>query len=223
MNAHQPDTLIHGDCLTILPELPAGSADFVLTDPPYLARYVSRDGRGIANDDNDAWLKPAFAGIYRALAADSFCVSFYGWPHADRFLAAWRDAGFRPVGHFAFPKRYTSSRGYVRCQHECAYLLAKGRPREPEHAIGDVIDWTYSGNKLHPTQKPLPCLLPLIETFSAPGDLVLDPFAGSGSTLLAARTLGRRYLGIELDAGYHAIAQRRLGQPAASSQTGDAA
>ena len=41
-----------------------------------------------------------------------------------------------------------------------------------------MIDWTYSGNRLHPTQKPLPVLLPLIETFSAPDSLVLDPFAG---------------------------------------------
>lgn len=53
-------------------------------------------------------------------------------------------------------------------------------------------------------------LLPLIETFSAPGDLVLDPFAGSGSSLAAAKMLGRDYLGIELDAGYHAIATERL-------------
>lgn len=55
-------------------------------------------------------------------------------------------------------------------------------------------------------------LLPLIETFSAPDGLVLDPFAGSGSTLLAARMLGRPWLGIELDAEYHAIASLRLAE-----------
>lgn len=205
-----PNTIIQGDCLSILPQIPSRSVNFVLTDPPYLARYRSRDGRTVPNDDNDAWLKPAFAEIYRTLQRNSFCVSFYGWPHADRFMAAWRAAGFRIVGHFAFPKRYTSSEKFVRYQHECAYLLAKGYPKEPLHTIGDVIDWTYSGNKLHPTQKPLPVLLPLIETFSAPGGLVLDPFAGSGSTLLAARMLGRDYLGIELDAGYHAAANERM-------------
>jgi adenine-specific DNA-methyltransferase len=86
----------------------------------------------------------------------------------------------------------------------------KGRPREPEYAIGDVLDWTYSGNRLGPTQKPLPVLLPLVETFSPYSGLVLDPFAGSGSTLLAARMLGRRFLGIELDGDSHAIAKRRL-------------
>jgi site-specific DNA-methyltransferase (adenine-specific) len=105
----------------------------------------------------------------------------------------------------------------VRYQHECAYLLAKGHPGVPEYPIGDVIEWSYSGNKLHPTQKPLPVLLPLVETFSQPGELVLDPFAGSGSSLLAARTLGRSYLGIELDAKYHVIAQRRLAQQMAAA------
>jgi DNA modification methylase len=206
------NTILQGDCLDILPQLTAGSVNFVLTDPPYLANYRSRDGRGVPNDDNDAWLVPAFAELYRVLARGTFAVSFYGWPHADRFLGAWRAAGFRIVGHFVFPKRYTSATRLVRYQHECAYLLAKGFPKEPAYAIGDVIDWTYSGNKLHPTQKPLPVLLPLVETFSAPGGLVLDPFAGSGSSLVAARMLGRSYLGIELDAGYHAIAARRLAE-----------
>ena len=139
-------------------------------------------------------------------------MSFYGWPQADRFIRAYRDAGFRIVGHFVFPKRYTSASKFVRYQHECAHLLAKGNPRQPQYAIGDVIDWTYSGNKHHPTEKPLSALLPLVETFSPLLGTVLDPFAGSGSTLLAAKALGRDYIGIELDAKYHAIAARRLGQ-----------
>ena len=201
-----------------MPQLPAASVNFVLTDPPYIANYTSRDGRTVPNDDNDAWLKPAFAAMYRVLERDRFCVSFYGWPHADRFLMAYRAAGFRVVGHLAFPKRYTSKTKYLRYQHECAYLLAKGTPKEPADPIGDVIDWTYSGNKLHPTQKPLSVLLPLVETFSARGGLVLDPFAGSGSSLLAAKMLGRRYLGIEMDATYHAIACQRLAQDTATRE-----
>jgi adenine-specific DNA-methyltransferase len=210
------NTLIHADCLNILPQLPASSVNFILTDPPYITRYKARDGRTVPNDDNDTWLKPAFAGMYRALERDSFCVSFYGWPHADRFLTAYRAAGFRVVGHFAFPKRYTSTTRYVRYQHECAHLLAKGYPKAPAFPIGDVIDWTYSGNKLHPTQKPLSVLLPLVDTFSAPGGLVLDPFSGSGSSLLAAKMLGRSYLGIELDPTYHGLASRRLAQEVAA-------
>lgn len=115
------NTILHGDCLTILPQLAAGSVDFILTDPPYLARYKSRDGRTVPNDDNDTWLQPSFAEMFRVLRRDSFCVSFYGWPHADRFIRAFRTSGFRVVGHFVFPKRYTSSEKYLRYQHECAY------------------------------------------------------------------------------------------------------
>lgn len=207
------NTIINGDCLDILPKLTANTVDFVLTDPPYIARYKSRDGRTVPNDDNAAWLKPAFAEIFRVLRRDTFCVSFYGWPHADRFMQAYRAAGFRIVGHLVFPKRYTSGTKFLRYRHECAYLLAKGHPKEPADTIGDVIDWTYSGNKLHPTQKPLSVLLPMVETFSPPGGVVLDPFSGSGSSLLAAKMLGRSWLGIELDAQYHAIASRRLHQP----------
>src|SRR6185312_11897098 len=168
------NTIINGDCLHILPQLPDNSVQFILTDPPYLVGYKDRSGRSIQNDKDDAWLKPAFAEMYRVLTPKSFAVSFYGWPHIDRFMAAWKAAGFRIVGHLVFPKRYTSSTRHLRYQHEQAYLLAKGYPQEPAWPIGDVIDFVYSGNKLHPTEKPLSALLPLVETFSKPGDILLD-------------------------------------------------
>jgi DNA modification methylase len=204
--------LLHADCLKALPMLQDRSVNFILTDPPYITCYKSRDGRIVPNDDNDAWLKPAFAEMYRVLSSDSFAVSFYGWPQADKFMHAYRAAGFRVVGHLMFPKTYASSTRFLRYQHESAHLLAKGSPRTPEKPIADVIPWHYTGNKLHPTQKPLSALLPLIEAFSAPGDTVLDPFAGSGSTLMAAKMLGRSYIGIELDAKYHALAVARLAE-----------
>src|SRR6185437_3661604 len=193
----------------------SGSVDFVLTDPPYLAHYCSRDGRRVANDGDAAWLKPAFAEIFRVLYRDSFCVSFYGWHQADKFISAWREAGFRLAGHITFTKRYPSAERFLRYQHENAYLLAKGNPPQPTQRIPDVLEWKYSGNKLRPTQKPLGVLTPLIQCFSRAGDLVLDPFCGSGSTLLAAKLESRRFVGIELDAAYYQIARDRLWQRAA--------
>ena len=204
------NTILHADCVKALPTLPDKSVDFILTDPPYLVSYKPRDGRQVCNDDNAAWLKPAFAEMYRVLAADGYCLTFYGWPHADRFMQAFRAAGFRPVGHFAFPKPYSSSVGHVRCQHESAYLLAKGNPRTAS-PLSDIVAWAENtGNKLHPTQKPTAILRPFIESYSPEGGIVLDPFAGSGSTLVAARDLGRSYIGMEIDARYHAVAARRL-------------
>jgi site-specific DNA-methyltransferase (adenine-specific) len=114
------------------------------------------------------------------------------------------------VGHIVFRKPYASRAGFLMGHHEAAFLLAKGEPARPASPLPDVLEWRYTGNKLHPTQKPLEALKPLIGAFSRPGDLVLDPFCGSGSTLVAARDLGRDYLGIELDPQHHATAARRM-------------
>ena len=202
------NTVIHGDCIEVMQRMDAGSIDFVLTDPPYLVNYRDRSGRSVANDGDAAWLEPAFAQIYRVLKRDALCVTFYGWNSADLFIAAWRKAGFRIVGHVVFHKRYASSSRFFRHRHEQAYLLAKGRPPSPSHPPPDVLDWSYTGNRLHPTQKSVAILRPLIEAFSGSGDTVLDPFCGSGSTLVAAHELGRHYVGIELDAAHHCIASQ---------------
>jgi len=208
--SYPDDTILHGDCIDLMQKLPARSVDFILTDPPYIMRYRDRGGRPIANDDNDNWLRPAFEGMYRVLKSGGLCVSFYGWNCADKFIAAWRTAGFRIVGHIVFRKAYAASERYLRYQHENAYLLAKGHASLPRNPIGDVIDFKFTGNKLHPTQKPIAALTPLIECFTKPGDLVFDPFCGSGSTLVAASELNRRYLGIELSDTYCATARLRL-------------
>jgi adenine-specific DNA-methyltransferase len=214
ISGQETNTVLQGDCVKVLQTLPRCSVNFVLTDPPYLAHYCSRDGRKVANDNNAAWLKPAFAEIFHVLCRDSFCVSFYGWHQADKFIAAWREAGFRLAGHLTFTKRYPSTERFLQYHHENAYLLAKGNPPQPARRIPDVLQWQYSGNKLHPTQKPLCVLTPLVQSFSRPGDVVLDPFCGSGSTLLAAKLQGRKIIGIEMDAHYCDVARDRLGTQA---------
>lgn len=202
--------VVLGDCLSVLPTLPDRCVDLVLTDPPYLVNYVDRTGRSIANDRCDDWLVPAFGQMYRVLRNDAFCVSFYGWNRVDSFFAAWRAAGFRVVGHIVFAKSYQSKARFLGYRHEAAYLLAKGHPEVPAVPPPDVLPWKYTGNRYHPTQKPVECLVPLIEAFSRPRDIVLDPFAGSGSTCVAAKQAGRRFYGIELDPKHHDAAMRRL-------------
>ncbi len=210
------NTIACGDCIDVMASLPAGSVDFILTDPPYLVNYRSRDGRTVSNDDNAAWLKPAFAQMHRVLKPDALCISFYGWNHIDIFMTAWKDAGFSPAGHLVFRKRYASSARFLSYRHEQAFLLTKGRPPPPQHPLDDIReDWRYTGNLLHPTQKPISALQPLIESFTKPGDTVLDPFCGSGSTLVAARQCSRNFIGIELDPTHHATATLRLSACAA--------
>jgi site-specific DNA-methyltransferase (adenine-specific) len=206
------NTVIHGDCVEVMRRMPAASVDFILTDPPYLVRYKSRSGQTVRNDDNATWLEPAFAEMHRVLKPGSLCLSFYGWNKADLFFAAWRKAGFRIVGHIVFRKGYASSSGFVRYEHESAYLLAKGDAQLPVNAPSDVVDWEYTGNRLHPTQKPVSVLKPFISAFSQPGDVVLDPFCGSGSTLAAAAQLERDYLGIEIDSRHAYLSGLRMSQ-----------
>jgi len=202
--------IITGDCIQVMQEMPAASIDFIATDPPYLVNYTSRDGRRMVGDDKSGWLFSAFAHMYRVLKYNRFMLSFYGWNRADRFLVAWRTAGFHVVGHLVWVKRYHSNEGYVRYRHEQAYLLSKGAPIRPQVALSDVLEWKFSGNKFHPTQKPVMALVPPILAFSRSGDIVLDPFLGSGTTAVASRLLGRRYIGIEIDPKYARLAEERL-------------
>ncbi len=203
-------TILHSDCIQAMRQMPANSVDFILTDPPYLVNYRDRDGRTVQNDANADWLKPAMAEAFRVLKQDRVAIMFYGWSKVDAFFEAWRSAGFQPVGHLVFRKSYSSKSRFLRYQHEQAFLLAKGRPPLPKQPLADVMDMPYSGNKLHPTQKPVAALVPLIRSFSLQNELVLDPFAGSGSSCAAAALTGRRYIGIEMDEAYFEQASLRL-------------
>jgi site-specific DNA-methyltransferase (adenine-specific) len=89
-------------------------------------------------------------------------------------------------------------------------VLAKGDPPKPAVALRDVLEWQYTGDELHPTQKPVMAILPLVMAYSAVGDIVLDPFAGSGTTAVAAQALGRRFIGIELEPAYAQVAEERV-------------
>src|SRR5271170_5033563 len=217
--------VIQGDCSAVLKTLPGESVDFVLTDPPYFVRYKDRSGRTIRNDLYPGKVLDAFSDVYRVLKPNSLCVSFYGWNRVDSFFTAWKGAGFTPVGHIVFSKSYASAQRFVRYQHEAAYVLAKGRPELPAVPVSDVLPWHYSGNHSHPTEKTVDTLMPIIEAFTKAGDVVLDPFAGSGSSLVAAALLRRDYIAIELERKYRDIARRRragddsLGSVSGLSQT----
>ncbi len=164
-----------GNCIDVMTRIPDNAIDFILTDPPYLVGFRDRSGRTIAGDKTDEWLQPACNEMYRVLKKDALMVSFYGWNRVDRFMAAWKNAGFSVVGHLVFTKNYTSKAAYVGYRHECAYILAKGRPRLPQNPLPDVLGWKYSGNRHHPTEKPVTSLQPLIESFTHPNAIVPGP------------------------------------------------
>lgn len=208
-------TVVHGDCLDVLPCLPSRSVDFVLTDPPYLVDYRGRwDGerKAIVGDDDSRWVRPVFAELHRVLKDDAFAVTFYGWPHADVFVGTFKEVGFRLVSHLAFVKNVWGLGRYTRGQHETAFLLAKGKPPLPASGISDVFEWTREPDAAHPNQKPLAGMKKLLSTYAPERGTVLDPFLGSGTTLRAAKDLGMNGIGIEIDPMWCRFAETRLRQ-----------
>jgi DNA modification methylase len=99
----------------------------------------------------------------------------------------------------------------VHCEtHDDVILVSQGSSTRVVAEYADVIDMPYTDNKLHPTQKSVQALAPRVRSFTLPGELVLDPFAGSGSTCATAKLCGRQYLDIELDWAYFEQAIRRI-------------
>jgi len=206
----QMNRVIQGDAAHVLNDMPEGSIDLVVTDPPYLVNYKDRSGRSLQNDDNPAGVLPVFEPMARVMKPDSFAICFAGWGALPEFSAAWQGAGLRIVSQIVWAKDYASRRGFTQYRHESAYVLAKGNPRPPAQPLPSVMPWTYSGNRAHPTEKAVKVIAPPIRSFSKPGDVVLDPFAGSGSTAVAAALNGREYVAVELEAKHCATARARL-------------
>ena len=96
--------------------------------------------------------------------------------------------------------------------HENIVFAVKGKYSFPGSRPKDLVTFPKinSSKMVHPTEKPVGLLANLISSVTKPGDLILDPFAGSGSTLVAAKKTGRRFIGIELDDEYFSTAQRRI-------------
>jgi site-specific DNA-methyltransferase (adenine-specific) len=212
---HNRIRIFRGDCLEVLPTLPTGSVDFVLTDPPYLVGYRGRWDAGrsaIVGDEDPDWVWPAFGHLFRVLRDDSFAVTFYGWPHADVFVGTFKGVGFRLVSHLVFVKNVWGLGRFTRGQHETAFLLAKGRPPTPPGGISDVFEWVREREPFHPNQKPEAALKKLLTCYAPEGAAVLDPFMGSGSTLRAAKDLGMAAIGIEIEEKYCRYAAGRLAQ-----------
>jgi len=150
-------TIINGDCLDILRSF-SKERDFILTDPPYIAHYKSRTGARSQRRQR-RMAQPLSRNVPR-LQRDTFCVSFYGWPHADKFMQATA-RGFRRRA-LRIPKRYTSAASSS-ATAECAYLLRR-LPKAPDNTSRrDRLD--VQRNKLHLRKSPLRASA-MVDTFA---------------------------------------------------------
>jgi site-specific DNA-methyltransferase (adenine-specific) len=195
-------TIYHGDCREILPLI--APADLVITDPPYGIGYRSRAMARIHErmaGDGALPLDLIWLSIHKAEAA---AYVFCRWDQlpampAPRSVIAWVKNDWT-IGD----TRHEHGRQWEAC---CFYPKAR---HQFVKRIPDVISCDKTANEFHLTQKPVPLLKRIIEANA--GESILDPFMGSGSTLLAAKECYRKAVGIEIEERYCEIAAIRLAQ-----------
>ncbi|MFA5054235.1 MAG: site-specific DNA-methyltransferase [Parcubacteria group bacterium] len=201
-----------GDCLEILPTLAAGSVDAVVTDPPY--------GIGFKYDTHkddpaayEAFMRQAVAEMQR-LAGDGPIFVWQAMLNADRWHR-WFPAGFRI---FAACKSFVQYRP-TQVQYSWDPVIFWGNPKTPVRRDFFARDYHEQRKapfgkdrepRLHPCARPLEQVQYVIELATLEGETILDPFMGSGTTGVACVQTGRNFIGIEIDAGYFAIAQKRI-------------
>ncbi len=124
-------TIYHGDCRVILPSFPSESVDVCCTDAPYGVGFRGRFDRKhapIVGDEELSWVEPVYREVFRVLKQDTLSVFFYGWPHAETFLSAWKRLGFRPVSHLCFVKNYPGLGRFTRNQARNSLPACQGPP-----------------------------------------------------------------------------------------------
>ena len=209
-------TLYHGDCLTVTEWL---TADVLVTDPPYGMAFVSghrRRGpsRPIVGDESTA-ARDAILSMWDDRPALVFGTWRMPRPDSTRTVIVW-DKGDSPgMGALDLPWGLS---------HEEVYVMGRGWPvlpnggrrreggvprRDPSIIRATLVNSQAADRPDHPTPKPVPLMAQLIAKTSG---TIADPFAGSGSTLVAAKQLGRHAIGVELEERYAEIAARRLSQ-----------
>lgn len=210
-------TLYHGDCREVLPNLDL-DVDLLCTDPPYgldigYGRTALKTRR-IEGDVDDALLLGVLGDCDHLMADDAWAITFCNYTHVGKVQDASAVAGYGVKTVIVWDKAMPSLGMGIRNQHEMAVLAKRGAP--PETFSGGNV-WRVTrerGRPEHPHMKPQALMTRLIGYYSPPGGVVLDPFSGSGSTLVAAATLGRKAVGIEFDERYCELIVKRLGQPA---------
>jgi site-specific DNA-methyltransferase (adenine-specific)/modification methylase len=203
-------TIYHGDCREILPQLEP--VDLVLTDPPYgigmSEGFEGFEGFGgfgppIARRQYpDQWdtARPGESTFQQILAKCENAIIFGGNYFADVLPRS---------SHWLVWDKLQTMPTFSDCELAWTNVDRKSVKKK-------VVQWNgllgKERERFHPTQKPVELMAWCIENYSRPGQVVLDPFAGSGTTALAAKTLGRKCIAIEAIEKYCEIAVKRLAQ-----------
>lgn len=192
--------LHHGDCLEILPTLPAGSVDAVITDPPYPRKYLHLYGEIAKNAARLLKSGGSMLAITPHYAMPEILHDvgqYLKWRWLD---CMWQGDGnhprmamgievmWKPIGWWV-KDAWPQGRGFVRDGFK------NGQPGKADHPWEQSLDWALFCLKMTP-----------------PDAVIVDPLMGTGTTGVACVQTGRNFIGIEIDPGYFEIAQRRIAE-----------
>ncbi len=205
------NTILHGDSLELMKDIPDNSVDLILSDPPFGQNIGYGRGelghRYIENDDNLDWLPTFVEEAYRILEDKGHCVLFWQWRTYSQLETEMIDKGFtiKTVGIWDKLKGGLGD-GLVE-QYEQIIFFRKGKARQNFYRPNIFKENRSGGGSRpdHPHQKPVKILKEIIELCSNKGDVVIDPFSGSGSTAMACINSDRQFLGMEIDKNYHQL------------------
>jgi site-specific DNA-methyltransferase (adenine-specific) len=216
-------TLFNADFL----KCPPAIGDVFVTDPPYARSGGASTGwtaageRAMMLGGADQFWVYWFTDVARKLA-QSCAKDACGFVFTDYRTVGLVDRAFAASGTgwvmsqcLVWDRDAIGLGSPFRASHELiAFCRSEGFKWEGRKDIRNVLRyrWPYGEHEHHPAEKPVSLLRYLVETVSAPGAVVLDPFAGSGSTLVAAKQAGRRAIGIEIEERHCGTAARRLAQ-----------
>lgn len=225
------DKIICGDCLEIMKEIPDGSIDLIITDPPFAIDFkakrsnYNRTQTRVLEGYNEIpkekyyeftvnWMKEA----YRILKKTGSMYVFSGWTNLKDVLNALDKVGFVTINHLIWKYQFGvfTKRKYVTCHYHILFVVKDVKKymfNKVEYYPEDVwiINREYwTGRIKTPTKLPVELVKKILLFSSEKGDIVFDPFIGSGTVAVAAKILGRHYIGIEINPKYCEIAKKRL-------------
>lgn len=222
--------MIRGDALAVLRDLPDASVDAVITDPPYSSGGRRENARSIRTSmvrrvEDDLWIAgdamstTGFVWTMRVLAMEARRVltpgghflAFIDWRMYPNLVGAIESADLRQHPTIVWDKTQFGMGAVFRNQHEWIVHFTVGPAAEPARRdMPNVLRHQPVRDGEHPTQKPVALMRDLVSVVCRRGGTVLDPFAGAGTTGIAAVIEGRDFIGVELTEHYHRVAEDRI-------------
>jgi DNA modification methylase len=193
----------------------------IITDPPY---GISLSSSGASCTKTSLWTEienlAQFYGMWfkdfysKMLADQGFLAVFGNYKSIPSLTKAFLLAGFNLENALIWDKEHigTGVKGFRR-SYEVVALGIKGAAAIKDRTRRDVFRYKWQsqyGNSGHPAEKPVPLMKWLIDSLTEPGDLIFDPFAGSGTTAIACEETGRRWLACEMEQSWCEVAVRRI-------------